>query len=155
MPAHFPKCTALWSRSVIFWSKHYIWKLRIAGRIYKCLTVRQVVTEKNIARSISSNIVHYNRRSVKVFSKVPLITVRVSRYLARAFESWSIWSWKSTTTSWCFLRKRCAVSSLSRWTSSSSLRSLASSKSLFLLISNWEKVINRTRFTFSESILYV
>lgn len=56
--------------------------------------------------------------------------------LARAFESWSIWSWKSTTTSWCFLRRRCAVSSLSRWTSSSSLRSLASSVSLFLLISN-------------------
>lgn len=57
-------------------------------------------------------------------------------YLARDFDSWSIWSWKSTTTSWCFLRSIWAVSSLSRWTSSRSFLNFNNSVSLFLLISN-------------------
>lgn len=60
-------------------------------------------------------------------------------YLAFALASWSSCSWKSATTSWCFLRKRCAVSSDSMWTSSNSFRSFVNSVSRFLLISNYGK----------------
>lgn len=60
-------------------------------------------------------------------------------YLALFFVRISTCSWKSVIISLCFFFKSVAVSSDSRWTSSSSLRSFSSSASRLRLASNCQR----------------
>lgn len=64
-------------------------------------------------------------------------------YLALFFVRISTCSWKSVIISLCFFFKSKVVSSDSRWTSSSSLRSFSSSASRLRLASNWDWKIHQ------------
>lgn len=69
-------------------------------------------------------------------------------YLALFFVRISTCSWKSVIISLCFFFKSVAVSSDSRWTSSSSLRSFSSSASRLRLASNCQREL-------LQSLLYI